>query len=57
MFLIEIVSINLILFGYVPESAALLLCGISLIGGTVVARRILEYKTKDNCDKINVTQS
>ncbi|MGI9037061.1 MAG: hypothetical protein ACR2GD_13630 [Pyrinomonadaceae bacterium] len=46
MFLIEILSGNL-LFGFLPETGALLLCGVSLVGGTIVARRLLDDK-KEN---------
>ncbi|MGI8467606.1 MAG: hypothetical protein ACR2N3_04060 [Pyrinomonadaceae bacterium] len=46
VFLIEILSGNL-LFGFVPESGALMLCGVSLIGGTVVARRFLKQHDKE----------
>lgn len=42
MFLIEAVIGNL-LFGFMPESIALLLAGISLIGAAVVARRISKH--------------
>ena len=57
MFLIEIITINLLLLGYMPESAALLLCGISLIGGTAVARRILKHKTiEEEYEAVNVTR-
>lgn len=43
MFLVEVVSGNL-LFGFIPESGALLLCGVSLIGGAIVARKFLKHQ-------------
>lgn len=44
MFLIEATNGNL-LFGFLPESASLLLAGISLIGAAIIARRILKTQT------------
>lgn len=40
MFLTEVLSENLLFF--LPESGALLICGVSLIGGAVVARKFLK---------------
>ena len=43
MFLVEVANGNL-LFGLIPESGVLLLCGISLIGGTLAVRKFFKYK-------------
>lgn len=45
MYLVEFVSNNFLLsLGFISESGALLICGISLIGGTLAARKFFKYK-------------
>lgn len=46
MFLIEIGNAVLV-FNFMPESGALLLCGVSLIGGAFVARRLFKQPDYD----------
>lgn len=45
MFLIELTNGNL-LFGMIPEPAALLILGVSMIGTAVAARRFLKQQAK-----------
>jgi hypothetical protein len=52
MFLVEFVSKDfLVSLGFISESGALLLCGISLIGGTLAARKFFKYKDDEEIIK------
>lgn len=51
MFLIEIANGSFLL-SFMPESGALLLCGISLVGGAVAARKFLKHKDAEKNSQV-----